>query len=103
MIQTNRKTPHFQLCSSSLLRMGQSSADSADQRSKQSVYLLLEMICDRSAYLSDDLLESCFPYVLLRSSVHHCYLIDANTAKHAMHEPTSRLAGNESHSAAIVH
>jgi hypothetical protein len=70
--------------------MGQSAGDNNDTtRAKQSVYLLLDMIVTQSPYLTDDLLESCFPYVLLRASYHHCYLIDAATQLHSMQTATS--------------
>jgi len=44
--------------------------DRASTRNRESVYLLLERIVRFSPFLTMDLLESCFPYVLLRNSYH---------------------------------
>nr|XP_018671569.1 nck-associated protein 1 isoform X2 [Ciona intestinalis] len=57
------------LASSSLLKLGQET-DKVSTRSRESVYLLLERIIHFSPFLTMDLLESCFPYVLLRNSYH---------------------------------
>uniref|UniRef100_H2ZNY3 Nck-associated protein 1 n=1 Tax=Ciona savignyi TaxID=51511 RepID=H2ZNY3_CIOSA len=57
------------LSSSSLLKLGQET-DKVSTRSRESVYLLLERIIHFSPFLTMDLLESCFPYVLLRNSYH---------------------------------
>ncbi|KAK5882920.1 hypothetical protein CesoFtcFv8_021460 [Champsocephalus esox] len=42
-------------------------------RNRESVYLLLDMIVQESPFLTMDLLESCFPYVLLRNAYHAVY------------------------------
>jgi len=57
------------LASSSLLRLGQEGARE-DIRNRESVYILLHQIVQVSPFLSMDLLESCFPYSLLRNSYH---------------------------------
>nr|CAB3264230.1 nck-associated protein 1 [Phallusia mammillata] len=57
------------LASSSLLKLGQET-DRASTRNRESIYLLLENIVRSSPFLTMDLLESCFPYVLLRNSYH---------------------------------
>lgn len=57
------------LASSSLLRLGQEGARE-DVRNRESVYILLHQIVQVSPFLSMDLLESCFPYSLLRNSYH---------------------------------
>jgi NCK-associated protein 1 len=72
------------LASSSLLRLGQEGARE-DIRNRESVYILLHQIVQVSPFLSmvgallprlaltsppQDLLESCFPYSLLRNSYH---------------------------------
>uniref|UniRef100_A0A7M4F648 Nck-associated protein 1 n=1 Tax=Crocodylus porosus TaxID=8502 RepID=A0A7M4F648_CROPO len=54
------------LASSSLLKIGQET-DKTTTRNRESVYLLLDM---ESPFLTMDLLESCFPYVLLRNAYH---------------------------------
>uniref|UniRef100_A0A3B3QU91 Nck-associated protein 1 n=1 Tax=Paramormyrops kingsleyae TaxID=1676925 RepID=A0A3B3QU91_9TELE len=60
------------LASSSLLKIGQES-DKVATRNRESVYLLLDMIVQESPFLTMDLLESCFPYVLLRNAYHAVY------------------------------
>ncbi|KAM3621969.1 uncharacterized protein V6R79_018401 [Siganus canaliculatus] len=55
------------MASSTLLQLGQS-VEKADYKNRESVYLLLHMIVEESPFLSQDMLESCFPYVLLRNS-----------------------------------
>ena len=57
------------LASSSLLRLGQEGSRE-DIRNRESVYILLHQIVEKSQFLSMDLLESCFPYSLLRNSYH---------------------------------
>jgi len=57
------------LASSSLLKLGQEN-DRNSTRNRESIYLLLENIVTQSPFLTMDLLESCFPYVLLRNSYH---------------------------------
>ncbi|KAJ3610092.1 hypothetical protein NHX12_022186 [Muraenolepis orangiensis] len=68
------------LASSSLLKIGQET-DKMTTRNRESVYLLLDMIVQESPFLTMDLLESCFPYVLLRNAYHAVYKqsISANT------------------------
>ena len=41
-----------------------------DARNRESVYILLDLLVQKSPWLSMDLLESCFPYTLLRNSYH---------------------------------
>uniref|UniRef100_A0A4W6BTI5 Nck-associated protein 1 n=1 Tax=Lates calcarifer TaxID=8187 RepID=A0A4W6BTI5_LATCA len=62
----------FLLASSSLLKIGQET-DKMTTRNRESVYLLLDMIVQESPFLTMDLLESCFPYVLLRNAYHAVY------------------------------
>jgi len=57
------------LTSSSLLRLGQEGARE-EVKNRESVYILLNQIVQVSPFLSMDLLESCFPYTLLRNSYH---------------------------------
>ncbi|TKS85854.1 Nck-associated protein 1 [Collichthys lucidus] len=47
--------------------------DKMTTRNRESVYLLLDMIVQESPFLTMDLLESCFPYVLLRNAYHAVY------------------------------
>lgn len=60
------------LASSSLLRLGQESEKEA-VKNRESVYLLLDKIVQESPFLTMDLLESCFPYALLRNAYHSVY------------------------------
>uniref|UniRef100_A0A8C1GFQ2 Nck-associated protein 1 n=1 Tax=Cyprinus carpio TaxID=7962 RepID=A0A8C1GFQ2_CYPCA len=63
----------FLLASSSLLKIGQET-DKTTTRNRESVYLLLDMIVQESPFLTMDLLESCFPYVLLRNAYHFTFI-----------------------------
>lgn len=65
------------LASSSLLRLGQESEKDMI-RNRESVYLLLDEIVQESPYLTMDLLESCFPYALLRNAYHSTYKASAH-------------------------
>lgn len=60
------------LTSSSLLRLGQE-ADREATKNRESVYLLLDQIVQESPFLTMDLLESCFPYALIRNAYHDVY------------------------------
>ncbi|XP_070532704.1 nck-associated protein 1-like [Ptychodera flava] len=60
------------LASSSLLKLGQET-DKLVIRNRESVYLLLDQIVQESPFLTMDLLESCFPFVLLRNAYHAVY------------------------------
>ena len=42
-------------------------------RHRESIYILLDTIVQESPFLTMDLLESCFPYVLLRNAYHAVY------------------------------
>ncbi|XP_070700831.1 nck-associated protein 1-like [Pempheris klunzingeri] len=55
------------LASSTLLQLGQN-VERVESKNRESVYLLLHMIVEESPFLSQDMLESCFPYVLLRNA-----------------------------------
>uniref|UniRef100_A0A8C6LBH8 NCK associated protein 1 like n=1 Tax=Nothobranchius furzeri TaxID=105023 RepID=A0A8C6LBH8_NOTFU len=55
------------LASSTLLQLGQN-VEKVEVKNRESVYLLLDMIVEESPFLSQDMLESCFPYVLLRNA-----------------------------------
>ncbi|XP_053172229.1 nck-associated protein 1-like [Scomber japonicus] len=55
------------MASSTLLQLGQN-VERVESKNRESVYLLLHMIVEESAFLSQDMLESCFPYVLLRNA-----------------------------------
>ncbi len=57
------------LASSSLLRLAHDQAKE-DLKNRESIYILLDLIVQKSPFLSMDLLESCFPYTLLRNSYH---------------------------------
>ncbi|TMS37405.1 hypothetical protein L596_004342 [Steinernema carpocapsae] len=60
------------LASSGLLQiLGTSDAEAMKEH--QSVFIILEQLVKNSPYLSFDLLESCFPYNLIRTSYLSCY------------------------------
>lgn len=61
------------LASSSLLRLGQETGDKEAIRNRESVYILLDLIVQESPFLTMDLLESCFPYALIRNAYHEVY------------------------------
>ena len=60
------------LASSSLLRLAQETSKE-EVKNRESVYILLDLIVNVSPFLSMDLLESCFPYTLLRNSYHNVH------------------------------
>lgn len=68
----DRMKEFLALASSSLLRLGQE-ADKEITKNRESVYLLLDQIVQESPFLTMDLLESCFPYALIRNSYHAVY------------------------------
>ncbi|KAJ3601785.1 hypothetical protein NHX12_029549 [Muraenolepis orangiensis] len=60
------------MASSTLLQLGQN-VDRVESRNQNSIYLLLHMIVEQSPFLSQDMLENCFPYVLLRNAYREVY------------------------------
>ncbi|XP_057703129.1 nck-associated protein 1-like isoform X2 [Corythoichthys intestinalis] len=60
------------LASSALLQLGQN-VEKTEIKNRESIYLLLHMIVEESAFLSQDMLERCFPYVLLRNAYREVY------------------------------
>lgn len=60
------------LASSSLLRLIQES-DKEAIKNRESVYLLIHILVEQSPFLTMDLLESCFPYCLLRHAYQSVY------------------------------
>ncbi|XP_014239900.1 membrane-associated protein Hem [Cimex lectularius] len=68
----DRMKEFLALASSSLLRLGQE-ADKDLTKNRESVYLLLDLIVQESPFLTMDLLESCFPYALIRNAYHAVY------------------------------
>ncbi|KAL1110560.1 hypothetical protein AAG570_008088 [Ranatra chinensis] len=68
----DRMKEFLALTSSSLLRLGQE-ADKEITKNRESVYLLLDQIVQESPFLTMDLLESCFPYALIRNAYHAVY------------------------------
>merc|ERR1719384_423727 len=65
------------LASSSLLRLAQETSKE-EVKNRESVYILLDLIVNVSPFLSMDLLESCFPYTLLRNSYHNVHKLSCN-------------------------
>lgn len=68
----DRMAEFLALASSSLLRLGQET-DKEDTKNRESIYLLLHEIVKESSFLTQDLLESCFPYALIRNAFHAVY------------------------------
>ncbi|VDK88818.1 unnamed protein product [Litomosoides sigmodontis] len=64
------------LASNGLLRTSEDSSDADAAKSRQYVYIVLDQLVKRSPFLSFDLLESCFPYNLIRSSYQYCYQLE---------------------------
>ncbi|XP_035518339.1 nck-associated protein 1-like [Morone saxatilis] len=60
------------MASSTLLQLGQN-VEKMESKNRESIYLLLHMIVEESPFLSQDMLESCFPYVLLRNAYREVY------------------------------
>ncbi|KAG7244800.1 hypothetical protein INR49_029819 [Caranx melampygus] len=60
------------MASSTLLQLGQN-VERVEVKNRESIYLLLHMIVEESPFLSQDMLESCFPYVLLRNAYREVY------------------------------
>ncbi|XP_072522547.1 nck-associated protein 1-like [Salminus brasiliensis] len=64
------------MASAALLQLGQN-VDKVEIKNRDSVYLLLDMIVEESPFLSQDILENSFPYVLLRNAyreVHRTFI-----------------------------
>jgi NCK-associated protein 1 len=68
----DRMAEFLALASSSLLRLGQET-EKEDIKNRESIYLLLHEIVKESNFLTQDLLESCFPYALIRNAFHAVY------------------------------
>ncbi|XP_040890168.1 nck-associated protein 1-like [Toxotes jaculatrix] len=60
------------MASTTLLHLGQN-VEKVEVKNRESVYLLLHMIVEESPFLSQHMLESCFPYVLLRNAYREVY------------------------------
>lgn len=60
------------MASSALLQLGQN-VERVEVKNRESIYLLLHIIVEESPFLSQDMLESCFPYVLLRNAYREVY------------------------------
>ncbi|KAL2091459.1 hypothetical protein ACEWY4_013722 [Coilia grayii] len=60
------------VASSTLLQLGQN-AEKVEVKNRDSIYLLLHLIVQGSPFLTQDMLESCFPYVLLRNAYREVY------------------------------
>ncbi|XP_056418753.1 nck-associated protein 1-like [Hyla sarda] len=60
------------MASGSLLHLGEVT-DKLKARNRESILLLLHLIVEESSFLTVDMLESCFPYVLLRNAYHEVH------------------------------
>ncbi|XP_074917148.1 nck-associated protein 1-like isoform X3 [Chelonoidis abingdonii] len=66
------------LASVSLLQLGQET-DKLHSKNRESISLLMHLIVEESSFLTVDMLETCFPYVLLRNAyreVHRAFLLN---------------------------
>ncbi|KAI7812369.1 nck-associated protein 1-like, partial [Triplophysa rosa] len=68
----------LKVASSALLQLGQSE-ERVEMKNRDSVYLLLHMIVQESPFLNQDILEKCFPYVLLRNAYREVHQIFIHT------------------------
>ncbi|XP_030398655.1 nck-associated protein 1-like, partial [Gopherus evgoodei] len=77
-IETHLKeTHHSGLASVSLLQLGQET-DKLQSKNRESISLLMRLVVEESFFLTVDMLETCFPYVLLRNAyreVHRAFLL----------------------------
>lgn len=79
------------LASSGLLQIvGTAEADQMQQH--RSVYILLDRLVRDSPWLNFGLLESCFPYTLLRSSYLNCYRAEESSGNWVF--PSPQAAGS---------
>ncbi|XP_032992836.1 nck-associated protein 1-like isoform X2 [Lacerta agilis] len=65
-IETHLKE-FLMLASVSLLQLGQE-ADRLKTKNRESISLLMQLLVEESSFLTTDMLETCFPYVLLRNA-----------------------------------
>ncbi|XP_053225986.1 nck-associated protein 1-like isoform X4 [Podarcis raffonei] len=65
-IETHLKE-FLMLASVSLLQLGQE-ADRLKTKNRESISLLMHLLVEESSFLTTDMLETCFPYVLLRNA-----------------------------------
>ncbi|XP_043108126.1 nck-associated protein 1-like isoform X2 [Puntigrus tetrazona] len=68
----------LKVASSILLQLGQN-VERVEIKNRDSVYLLLHMTVEQSPFLSQDMLETCFPYVLLRNAYREVHKIFIRT------------------------
>ncbi|KAF0885059.1 NCKPL protein, partial [Crocuta crocuta] len=71
------------VASVSLLQLGQET-DKLKTRNRESISLLMRLVVEESSFLTLDMLESCFPYVLLRNAYR-----EVSRAFHLNRVPTS--------------
>ncbi|XP_053564242.1 nck-associated protein 1-like [Bombina bombina] len=62
----------LRMASGSLLHLGEET-DKLKARNRESILLLLHLIVEESSFLTVDMLETCFPYVLLRNAYHEVH------------------------------
>uniref|UniRef100_A0A914I6G8 Nck-associated protein 1 n=1 Tax=Globodera rostochiensis TaxID=31243 RepID=A0A914I6G8_GLORO len=80
------------LASSGLLQIVHASEHQQMQGRHQSVYLLLDRLCCQSPWLNYGLLDTCFPYALIRAAYLNCCLKEeeaAGSAASATHHKTN--------------
>uniref|UniRef100_A0A8C0MYR8 NCK associated protein 1 like n=1 Tax=Canis lupus familiaris TaxID=9615 RepID=A0A8C0MYR8_CANLF len=77
------------VASVSLLQLGQET-DKLKTRNRESISLLMRLVVEESSFLTLDMLESCFPYVLLRNAYREPEL---RNGRHAGDNPGTRGRG----------
>ena len=62
----------FGILSTSMLHLGENKRQSKAKEipNLESVYILIDLIVQKSQFLTTDIFERCFPYELLRNSYH---------------------------------
>ncbi|KRY35987.1 Nck-associated protein 1 [Trichinella spiralis] len=68
----DRMKEFLALASSCLLQMDEET-DRDTLKNKDTAYIILEQIVEESPFLTNDILESCFPYILIRCAYRSCY------------------------------
>ncbi|KRY89628.1 Nck-associated protein 1 [Trichinella pseudospiralis] len=68
----DRMKEFLALASSCLLQM-EEETDRDTLKNKDTAYIILEQIVEESPFLTNDVLESCFPYILIRCAYRSCY------------------------------
>ena len=82
----------FMIMSTSMLHLGSARRKRQEIPNVESVYILLDLIVQKSPFLTEGFLERCFPYTLLRNSYHvvHKKENEANEDKENMERKVNK-------------